>query len=105
MLFYEDFGEKKIYHRKTREITLDDDALQTIAKRSPLLRPLIESIEEARSLGVFHSNYIKSSISYDGRMRPGINMTGAETYRFSMGKDMFDEGVNMQTIPSGSEDD
>ena len=103
-LFYEDFNEKAIHDRKTKERTLNDDALQTIAKRTPLLRPLIEKIEEFRSLRVFHSNYIKSSLPPDNRMRPGVNMTGAETYRFSMSKDIFGDGTNMQTIPSGSED-
>ena len=46
-LFYYDFKVKKIFDKKTRKPTLDNDALFTISLKYPLLKPLIEKIQEA----------------------------------------------------------
>jgi len=103
-LFYEDFAMRVIKHRKTREPTLDDDALELIVRRQPVLRPLVECIQEMRSIGVFKSNFVDAKVDDDDHMRCSVNITGTNTFRFSMSINAFGGGCNMQTIPKGTED-
>lgn len=107
-LFYEDFAQKPIYSAKPKPgqmpgRTCDSDALQTIAKREPLLRPLCTAIEEWRSLGVFLRTFVRAPLDSDGRMRCSYNICGAETFRFSSSENAFGSGTNLQNIPSGDE--
>jgi DNA polymerase-1 len=98
-LIYGDFNIPVQYHKKTKQPTLDDDALQKIYARNPLLRPLLIKIGEWRSLGVFRNNFFAARLSPDGRMRCTFNLTGTETYRWSSGEDSFGDGTNLQNIP------
>jgi uracil-DNA glycosylase len=104
-LFYNDFRIKPIRSRKTGRPTLDDAALKSIAKKNHLLRPLVECIEEVRSIGVFKSTFAEAELSDDGRMRCSINITGADTLRFSTSEDAFGTGTNLQNLPKGTEDE
>ena len=106
-LFYNEMGLKPVLKRRkdgTYGQTCDDEALNKIKRREPLLKPLIDTIQELRSIGVFKSNYAEMPVSPDGRMRSSINLAGTETYRFSMSEDAFGYGGNLQTIPKGTED-
>ena len=69
--------------------TLDDKALHTLAKKEPLLLPLIRNIAETRSLGVFLSTFVQAPLGSDGRMRCYFNPAGTETFRFSSSEDAF----------------
>lgn len=101
-LFYDDCQQQLILNRKTKQPTLDDEALQTIAKREPLLRPLIRRISEARSLGVFKSTFAEAEVdAFDLRMRSSYNAAGTDTYRLSSSTDAFGSGMNLQNIPAG----
>jgi DNA polymerase I-like protein with 3'-5' exonuclease and polymerase domains len=104
-LFYDDLKQKVIINRKTGTPTLNDEALQRIAIREPLLRPLVRRIAEYRSLGVFFSTFVNAPLDSDGRMRCSFNIAGTETYRFSSSENAFGNGLNMQNIPKGGEDD
>lgn len=104
-LFYDDFGVAPIFNRKTKARTLDDEALKKVRKRNPLLGPLIETIEEYRSLRVFKSLYAEARLSEDERIRSSFNITGAETYRFSSSKDAFGTGANLENISAGREEE
>ncbi len=104
-LFYDDFQVKPVIHRKTKARTLDDDALKTIRKRQPLLTPLLETIEEYRSLRVFKSLYAEARLDEDDRIRTSFNISGTETYRFSSSKNVFGTGANLENISAGREDD
>lgn len=86
-------------------ITCDGDALQKIKVIQPILSPLINKIEELRSLGVFLSTFVKASLDVDGKMRCSYNPCGAETYRLSSSKSAFGIGTNLQNVPSGSEEE
>lgn len=110
-LFYEDFRQPVIFTRAKRgqpsRPTLDDEALQKIATREPLLRPVINSICDIRTLGIFLSNFLERPLSRDGRMRCAYNIGGSEsgksapyTYRLSSSEDAFGSGGNLQNIPS-----
>ena len=101
--FYTDLALPIRYHRKTHSPTLDDQALDKISIRNPLLRPLIEQIRNLRSLRVFLNTFVRAEVPPDGRMRCTYNMAGTETYRFSSSADAFGFGTNLQNIPSGDE--
>lgn len=98
-LFYGDFGLSPILHRKTRQPTLDDKALETLLKRTPVLRPIIERIQALRSLDTFEENYIDNPLSADGRLRFALNVAGIETFRFSSNSSAFGEGRSVQNLP------
>ncbi|HEY6018933.1 MAG TPA: DNA polymerase, partial [Candidatus Paceibacterota bacterium] len=103
-LFYEDLRQKVVLHRKTRTPTLDDDALDTIARREPLLRPVIQRIREMRSIGVFLSTFVMARPDIDGRIRSSFNPAGTETFRYSSSQNAFGSGLNLQNIPKGTEE-
>lgn len=103
-LFYEVMKIPVVLHKKTRRPTVDDDALDRIAKREPLLSPLIRKMKEYRSLGVFYNNFITVSLDSTNRIRCAYAVAGTETLRLSSSADVFGYGTNLQNIPKGSED-
>ena len=103
--FYNDCQFKPIISRKTGTPTLDDDAVELIAKREPAVRPLVRRIQELRSLGVFKSTFVEAKPDIDGRMRSSYNPTGTDTFRLSSSTNAFWSGLNFQNIPAGSEGD
>jgi uracil-DNA glycosylase len=89
--------------------TLDDDALQKLARIEPLVSPIVNAIADCRTLGKFLSNFLCRPLSEDGRMRCSFRIGGSEsgasapkTYRLSSAEDAFGCGTNLQTIPSRS---
>lgn len=105
-LFYSTLGQKEVLSRKGRErtVTCDDEALQKIATREPILRPLVNKITELRSIGVFLSTFVNSNTDIDSRMRCSYNIAGTDTYRFASKKNAFGSGLNLQNVPNGSDD-
>lgn len=98
-------------------LTCDDEALQTIGKREPLLRPIATIISDIRTLRVFLATFIQADLDIDGRMRCSFNIGGNAkvedsgvqsvleksapyTYRLSSSKNAFGGGCNFQNIPS-----
>lgn len=104
-LFYDDLGQKEIKNRKTKGLTTDDEALDLIKTRQPVLTPLVDCFKELRSIGVFKSNFIDAQIDRDQHIRGTFNPTGANTYRFSHSKNFLGGGCNLGTIPKGVEKD
>lgn len=103
-LIYEDLRIPVIRHRKTGNPTLDDEALDRIQRRNPLLRPLLEVVRNIRSANTALSNVLGSSVSRDARARCTYNLAGTETFRFSSAEDSFGEGFNMQNLTKGDEE-
>jgi DNA polymerase I-like protein with 3'-5' exonuclease and polymerase domains/uracil-DNA glycosylase len=101
LLFYGDLAQKEIFNRKTGTITLNDEALQKMAQREPMLRPLVRRITEHRSLGVFLSTFVGARLDKDQRLRCSYNIAGTETFRLSSSANAFDSGLNLQNIPKG----
>lgn len=104
-LFYQDFGLPPIYNRKPndegeRTLTLNDEALETIATKHPLMRPLVASIAIGRTLGVLKSTFVDAPLDLDGRMRTAYNVAGTVEFRLSSKENVFGSGLNMQNIPS-----
>lgn len=108
-LFYTDLGQKPIMSRATKtspsHVTTNDEALETLKLREPLLAPLINKIQEMRSLGVFLSTFVLAKLDVDDRMRCSYNICGTETIRLNSSKNAFNSGGNLQNVPSGGEDD
>ncbi len=110
-LFYRRLGQPPVMSRPKRgvvpHITCDDEALQTIAKREPLLTPIVNCIADIRTLQVLVSTFIEATVDVDGRMRSSFNIGGSDTgksapytYRLSSSKNAFGGGCNFQNIPS-----
>jgi uracil-DNA glycosylase len=110
-LFYEDLNQPPIMTRATKGVpsraTLNDDALQTISLREPLLKPLINAISDIRTMGIFLSNFLEAELDEDGRMRCAYNIGGSasgksapKTYRLSSSENAFGSGTNLQNVPS-----
>lgn len=110
-LFYTDLAQPLIMTRAKKgnpaHVTCDDEALQKIAAREPLLKPLVSAIADIRTLGIFLGNFVLAKLDNDGRMRCSYNIGGSasgksapKTYRLSSSKNAFDSGTNLQNIPS-----
>lgn len=90
--------------RKTKRPTCSSPALQKIAEKEPLIKPLVDLIEKRRSLGVFLSTFCLMPLDTDGRMRCSFNVCGTETMRFSSSSNAFGTGGNLQNLSSGEEE-
>ena len=102
-LFYEDLGQPEILDRKTRRRTTKEEALEKLAKREPLLAPVVKKISELRSIGVFNSTFLNARLDVDERLRCSFNPCGTYTFRYSSSKNAFWSGTNLQNIPKGVE--
>jgi len=103
-IFYDILGYKEVLHPKTKRPTIDDEALEVLLARDQLLRPVIERLQNLRSLRVFKGNFIDQSLDPDLRMRCSFNPAGTVTYRWSSSENAFGNGTNLQNIPKGTED-
>lgn len=110
-LFYEDLQQPVIMTRAKKgvpgHVTCDDEALNKIAAREPLLKPITNCIADIRTLEKFLGDFILAAIDEDGRMRCSYNIGGSEsgksapkTFRLSSSKNPWNRGANLQTIPS-----
>ncbi len=110
-LFYEDLKQPVIMSRAKKGVpahpTCDDEALQKISHREPLMRPIVNCIADIRTMEIFLSNFVLAPLDTDGRMRCSYNIGGSEsgksapkTYRLSSSKNAFGTGTNLQNIPS-----
>lgn len=120
-LFYEDLLLPRQMTRAKKgvpgHLTCDDEALLTLSKKEPLVKPIINAIQDIRTLGVFLSTFILAKLDIDGRMRCSFNIAGNAkvektgeqrteeksapyTYRLSSSQNAFGGGANMQNIPS-----
>ena len=102
-LFYDDFRCPIQRKRGSQNATLDDKALTKIRGKVPILQPLIQTISDYRSIGVFLSTFVQAPLDVDGRMRCSYNIVGTETFRFNSSENAFGSGTNLQNIPKGNE--
>lgn len=102
-LFYDDLKQQVSINKKTKKPTINEEALDKIAKREPLLAPIVKQIIELRSIGVFVSTFINARLDLDGRLRCSFNPCGTYTFRYSSSKNAFWNGTNLQNIPKGVE--
>jgi DNA polymerase-1 len=99
--FYSEMGQSPYHNRKTGGVTTDDEALEKIGLREPLLLPIVQKIQELRSLGVFTGTFLKSLTDQDGRLRCAYNIGGTITFRFSSSENVWGNGTNLQNWSKG----
>jgi DNA polymerase I-like protein with 3'-5' exonuclease and polymerase domains len=104
-LFYEVLRVQPVYKRKTERPTLDDAALQKVADREPLVRPIVKAVQEFRSLGTVKATMVDAEPDEDERMRTSYNTAGTETFRFSSSTTAFGRGMNLQNLPREEEEE
>jgi uracil-DNA glycosylase len=104
--FYGELQLPPVYKRgkqakpgKIRQPSCDDECLQKIRQREPIVGPLIDLITEFRSVSVYASTFLRDVRDTDGRLRCSINIAGAVTFRFSTSENAFGSGMNMQNLP------
>jgi len=102
-LFYGELNRRVIRDRKTKKPTCNDDALEEWAREEPLLRPLIQTIADIRSLGVIFSNAISAPLDHDGRMRSSFDIA-KEAFRWGSSENSFGGGTNLQNWTKGDEE-
>lgn len=76
----------------------DASSIKKIRLKNPELRELA-ALQEIKSLGKALSSYINFTPRPDGCLSYSLNGCGTETLRWSGGKDPWDRGFNIQTIP------
>lgn len=96
-LFYQRMQCKKHFDRKTKALTVDDDALEKIKLEKPILEPMISTIQELRTMGKVYG-FLTGKLSPDGRMRSSFNVAGPVSFRWASKEDAFGEGDNIQNI-------
>lgn len=101
--FYGEMAMTPVVSKKTKNPTTDDEALQILAMREPILAPMCRKIAELRTLKVLHSTFILAGTDSDGRMRTSFNVAGTDTYRFASKKNSFGGGCNFENVPKGGE--
>lgn len=103
-LFYNRLGLPKQYNRKggVTSVTCDDEALKKLGDREPLVKPLVQRINMARSYATAVTA-CRSRVDSDGRWRTAYNMGGANTFRFSSSENPFNSGLNLQNLTVGKE--
>lgn len=99
--FYTEMGQSPYHNRKTGGVTTDDETLGKIGLREPLLLPIVQRIQELRSLGVFTGTFLKSLTDPDGRLRCAYNIGGTVTFRFSSSENVWGNGTNLQNWSKG----
>lgn len=102
LFFGDEMGIKPRKGKKTKGVSFDKKALAEIGNKHILLWPIVQTIGEIRSLGVFLSTFAEASLDLDGRMRCSYNQGGTETFRESSSENAFGSGTNLQNIPSGN---
>lgn len=94
----------KKYDKGTGSVkeTTNASAIKKIRMKSDI--PGLRELQEIKSLEKSLSSYINFDVRPDGRLSYSLNITGTETLRWSGGKDAWDRGINIQTIPKDGGD-
>lgn len=103
-LFYEDLKLPVVKSRTTGQPTTDDDALDKIAAKTPLVMPICKRVQSYRTLGILRSNFLESETP-NGRFYCGIKQAGARTFRFASSKNPMGMGTNLQNVPNLQDDE
>lgn len=94
--FYILKGENPYVSRKTGNPTVDDDALQRLARKG---YEEAHIIQEMRSIRKLTGTYLDIELDSDDRMRCSYNPAGTTTGRLSSSKTIFGTGLNLQNVP------
>ena len=98
---YKEMQIPPIVDRKTKRFTTGGDAPKQVGQLEPLLKLVMEKLDEYRSIEQFISLYLTAEVSADGRCRTQYGLAGTDTFRLNSKKDAFDKGMNLQNITKG----
>jgi uracil-DNA glycosylase len=99
-LLYSVIGLKPILHKKTKQPTSDDSAINILCERpdAEWLSPLLERLRDLRSALVSARNFLSVTLDM-GRFTPQSNIAQPETFRWSTKDNAFGEGGSVQNLP------
>jgi DNA polymerase-1 len=97
-LVYDDWGLPKQKKLGTKKVTVEEDALQALARKFPLRRPVLDTILTCRKTNKLISTYIDQELD-GGRARTSYGL--AKTGRITSSKTIEGFGGNLQNIPRG----
>lgn len=100
--FYEFLNMEPIRNKSTKRPTTNQLALETIAKREPVLKLVCDRLIEYSSMNQFLSLYLNAQPSDDGRMRCMYGLAGTDTFRLNSKADAFGRGMNLQNLSKGN---
>lgn len=103
VLFYDILDMAGQRHRKTKNPTLDKEAIPKLKARYPWASRIFDLLLELRSIDVFASTFVNARVDSDARMRTSFNPAGTETFRWSSSQNPFDTGCNFQNLPKGKD--
>jgi DNA polymerase len=103
VLFYDILQFASHRHRKTKQASLDKEAIPKLAARYPFAKRIFDTLLELRSIAVFSGTFVNARCDADQRMRTSFNAAGTETFRWSSSINPFGTGGNFQNLPSGKE--
>lgn len=95
--FYELCGIPVIVNPKTKNPTVDDDALPKIKLMQPVLGPLIDALQELRTMGIYY-NMLTMALEPRDRLSSSFNTCGTVSFRWSSSENAFGRGGNLQNI-------
>ena len=98
-LFYKELRQGAI--KKMGKPTVDDNALQKIGEKEPLLHPLMYRLQLFRTKQTLYKNFLSARLDR-GRMHSSIRIDGTETFRYSSSQSVFGTGGNMQNVTKRS---
>ena len=99
--FYEMLKIEPIRDKATKRPTTNQNALEIISKREPILKPVCDRLIEYSSMSQFLSLYLSAQPSADGRMRCMYGLSGTDTFRLNSRADVFGLGMNLQNLSKG----
>jgi len=101
-LLYDQLRQQPVKSRTikgaTNNETVNDSALDIIAKREPALKPLTDRISLRRSFTTIKSTFLEAKSDPDQRLRYSLNIAGTRTFRFASSKSISNRGLNIQNI-------
>ncbi len=103
-IFYDRLKIAPILHKKTKQPTLDKEALEQLRKKATWLAPIFDRLEIMRSIGVYSENFLNIRLMPNGRFGTEFDIAGPESFRWASRKNAFDEGGNFQNIPKKEEE-
>lgn len=89
------------YHNDEGGITVDDLALQRMARGTSARRGLPEAklVQDIRGLHKLHGTYLEITFDADERIRCSYNPRGTKFGRLSSSSTVFGTGTNLQNLP------
>lgn len=98
---YKELGITPVIDKKTKSYTTGGDAPKQVGQSEPILKLVMQKLDEYRSIEQFISLYLTAEISFDGNVRTQYGLAGTDTFRLNSRKDAFDQGMNLQNVTKG----